>query len=201
MKQKLIMSAMALLLSAIAMSPLISDDEIYAETVDATPITVSATTTTITTETEVTAETTVTTTEPIVTTTESTTAANKSYSDDDLFCLAAAICREAGGSSEETQLLVANVIINRVNSPSYPNTIRGVLTQHMQYGMMWKYGVSFPSWATKSIKNQCYEVAQRILDGERVCPENVVFQAEFKQGSGVYKSITENGTTMYFCYK
>lgn len=129
-------------------------------------------------------------------TTENTELSKSSYTEDDLFYLAAAVCREAGGSSEEIQLLVANVVINRVNSSRYPNTIYGVLTQRMQYGTMWKYGISFPKWANQKVKNQCYSVARRILEGERVCPANVVFQAEFKQGSGVYKKFEG----FYFCY-
>ena len=134
------------------------------------------------------------TTEPV--TTETTELSKSSYTEDDLFYLAAAVCREAGGSSEEIQLLVANVVINRVNSSRYPNTIYGVLTQRMQYGTMWKYGISFPKWADQKVKDQCYSVARRILEGERVCPTNVVFQAEFKQGSGVYKEFDG----FYFCY-
>lgn len=121
----------------------------------------------------------------------------KSYNEDDIFYLAAAVCREAGGESEEIQLLVANVIINRVNSSLYPNTIYEVLTEYKQYGTMWKYGVSFPNWADEKVKKQCYSVAQRVLEGERFCPENVLFQAEFKQGSGVYKQF---GDDYYFCY-
>ena len=120
----------------------------------------------------------------------------KTYTDDDLFYLAAAVCREAGGESEEIQLLVANVVINRVNSSIYPDTIYGVLTDYRQYGMMWKYGVSFPSWADQETINHCYDVARRILEGERVCPDNVLFQAEFEQGSGIYKQFDG----FYFCY-
>lgn len=119
------------------------------------------------------------------------------YTDADLYYLAAAVCREAGGASEEIQLLVANVIINRVNSYLYPDTIYGVLTDYKQYGMMWKYGVSFPDWANQKVIDQCYAVAKRILDGERFCPENVLFQAEFKQGSGIFKQF---GDEYYFCY-
>lgn len=135
------------------------------------------------------------TTEPVTTVTAETS--KSSYTEDDLFYLAAAVCREAGGSSEEIQLLVANVVINRVNSSLFPNTVYGVLTQRMQYGTMWKYGISFPSWADQNVKAQCYSVAQRVLNGERFCPDNVVFQAEFKQGSGVYKEIDG----FYFCYR
>lgn len=134
--------------------------------------------------------------EPTVEETTEPTEEAKNYTEDDLFYLAAAVCREAGGESEEIQLLVANVIINRVNSSLYPDTIYEVLTQYKQYGTMWKYGVSFPDWADENVKEQCYSVAQRILDGERYCPENVLFQAEFQQGSGVYKHIG----VYYFCY-
>lgn len=137
------------------------------------------------------------TTEPVTENVTEPSEETKSYTDDDLFYLAAAVCREAGGESEEIQLLVANVVMNRVNSSLYPDTIYEVLTQYKQYGTMWKYGVSFPDWADEKVKEQCYSVAQRILEGERYCPENVLFQAEFKQGSGVYKQF---GDDYYFCY-
>ena len=137
------------------------------------------------------------TTEPVTENVTEPSEETKSYTDDDLFYLAAAVCREAGGESEEIQLLVANVIINRVNSSIYPDTIYEVLTEYKQYGTMWKYGVSFPDWADDKVKEQCYSVAKRILEGERFCPENVLFQAEFKQGSGVYKQF---GDDYYFCY-
>lgn len=116
--------------------------------------------------------------------------------EDELFCLAAAVCREAGGASTEIQMMVANVIINRVCSDIYPDSVRGVITQRKQYGTMWKNGVSFPDWATQEVIAQCYNVAQRVLDGERVCPANVLFQAEFPQGSGVFKQYPG----YYFCY-
>ena len=141
------------------------------------------------------------TTEPITTeaasdsTTESS-GTSEENTNNDLYYLAAAIYREAGGESEQVQLLVANVVINRVNSSMYPDTIYGVLTQRGQYGMMWKYGVSFPSGADEAAKTQCYNIARRILNGERVCPGNVLFQAEFPQGSGTFTKIGN----IYFCY-
>lgn len=119
-----------------------------------------------------------------------------SCSESDLFYLAAAVCREAGGECEEIQLLVANVIINRVGSSIYPDTIYEVLTQKRQYGTMWKDGISFPEWATEETKERCYNVARRVLEGERFCPENVLYQAEFKQGSGIFKKYPG----YYFCF-
>ena len=155
------------------------------------PETETSTTEAPTETTDVAEESTEKTTEPVV-----STEPEKTYTDDDLFYLAAAVCREAGGESEEIQLLVANVVINRVNSSIYPDTIYGVLTDYRQYGMMWKYGVSFPKWADQKTIDHCYDVARRILDGERVCPDNVLFQAEFVQGSGIYKEFDG----FYFCY-
>lgn len=121
----------------------------------------------------------------------------ENYTEDDLYYLAAAVCCEAGGENEEIQLLVANVVINRVNSSFYPDTIYDVLTEYGQYGMMWEYVIEFPDWADESVKNQCYSVARRVLEGERFCPENVLFQAEFEQGSGIFKQF---GDEYYFCY-
>lgn len=124
------------------------------------------------------------------------------YTDEDLYYLAAAICMEAGGSSDEIHLLVGNVILNRVNSTIYPNSIYDVLTQYKQYGYMWRDGVSFPDWVksptstNEAIIERCYKNAERLLSGERFCPENVLFQAEFVQGSGIYKEFPG----FYFCY-
>lgn len=119
------------------------------------------------------------------------------YTDDDLFCLAVVVCREAGGASTEIQRLVANVVINRVNSSIYPDTIRGVITQRNQYGNLWKKAeIDFPKWAPQEVIDKCFDVAKYILDGNRVCPDNVLFQAEFSQGSGIFAQFPG----YYFCY-
>ena len=81
------------------------------------------------------------------------------YSEDDLYCLAAVICCEAGGESEEAQLMVGNVVLNRVLHKRYSDTIREVLEEPYQYGTMWKYGIKFPKWATEKTIKKCYAVA------------------------------------------
>lgn len=115
---------------------------------------------------------------------------------DDQELVAKIVCREAGGCSTEIQLLVANVIRNRVDSDLFPNTYYDVIHQPYQYGMVYKYGAEWPEWATNDVKQHCRDVARRILEGETVCPANVVFQAEFRQGSGVYAQYDG----FYFCY-
>ncbi|MCR5785219.1 MAG: cell wall hydrolase [Eubacterium sp.] len=47
--------------------------------------------------------------------------------------LAAIIYCEAGGESYEGQLAVGSVVMNRVNSSSFPNTVRGVIYQSGQF--------------------------------------------------------------------
>ena len=48
----------------------------------------------------------------------------------ELKCLATAIYFEARGEPEDGQLAVAQVVLNRVKNPTYPNTICGVVYQN-----------------------------------------------------------------------
>lgn len=120
------------------------------------------------------------------------------YSDDDLYWLAAAITKEAGSNwlSDEHQLMVGNVILNRVASSAYPNTVYGVLSQVGQYPWV-SSGVSITP------TNRALANAKKLLEGTRVLPENVVYQSTATQGSGVHTSIYDAtlGTTTYFCYR
>lgn len=52
---------------------------------------------------------------------------------DDVTLLAAIIYCEADGKSYDCKLAVASVVMNRLNSSKYPNTIAGVLTQKGQF--------------------------------------------------------------------
>lgn len=49
------------------------------------------------------------------------------YNSDDLYWLARIINAEAGGESLTGQIAVGNVVLNRKDHPSYPNTIYGVI--------------------------------------------------------------------------
>lgn len=44
---------------------------------------------------------------------------------------------------------------------------------------------------------RCWRIAEELLISGYDIPSNVLYQAEFKQGSGVYKKVQN----MYFCYK
>lgn len=126
------------------------------------------------------------------------------YTEDELYCMAVVIYNEAGSDycSDELRELVGYVVLNRVNDPRYPGTIRGVLEQPGQYKGLGSKGVYFPERSFKEGEAhaviRAYEAARKVLENRNdiPIPENVVFQAEFRQGTGTYKQIGR----MYFCY-
>ncbi len=120
------------------------------------------------------------------------------YIAEELDLLARIINAEAGVMSDEAQQLVGNVVLNRVEDARFPDTIKDVIYQKGQYSPTWNGAIK------KEPTERAINNAKRLLDGERFCDKNVVWQAEFKQGKGVYKKTAEtvNGYTytMYFCY-
>lgn len=55
---------------------------------------------------------------------------SKEYNSDDLYWLARIIEAEAGGEPYNGKIAVGNVILNRVNSKDFPNTIYGVIFEY-----------------------------------------------------------------------
>jgi len=74
-------------------------------------------------------------------------------------CLAKAVYFEARSESLEGQLAVAQVILNRVASPEYPDTICGVVTQPAQFSFI--RGGKFPQVNTS---DQSWHTALAIAD-------------------------------------
>lgn len=83
------------------------------------------------------------------------------------------------------------VVMNRVKSPLWPDTVKGVVYQKGQYSTT-KY------FYTKELPPEVYEMAWDIYRyGTPDVPYNVVFQATFKQGSGDW---IEPINGEHFCY-
>lgn len=127
---------------------------------------------------------------------EKETEANKAtYSNEDLMLLAKLIYEEAGSNwlTDEHQQLVGNVVLNRVKSSKFPNTIKEVIYQSGQYSTAYKLNNTVPD--ERTIKN-----ARLLLEGLRVCPDDILYQANFPQGKYTYKVINDSilGKT-YFC--
>lgn len=106
--------------------------------------------------------------------------------------LASAMYAENGSGSDKAVLLTGIVIMKRVKSRHYPNTIKGVLSQRGQYAT-WRNG----QIQRKRPDSRCLEIAEEILRYklEKRYPNNLVFQAEFRQGKRIYRKIKNE----YFC--
>ncbi len=117
----------------------------------------------------------------------------------DLYLLSKIITSEAGSYwlSMEWKMMVGEVLLNRVASPEFPNSIEECIYQPGQY-----YSKSDKYFANLLPYESCVEAALRLLNGERIINDgSVVFQANFRQGSGTYLRLYDKqlGYT-YLCY-
>ena len=88
-----------------------------------------------------------------------------------------------------------------MNSDEFPDTIYDVVTQQnpTQYSTYKK--VLRDAGNRDIVSQRCYDNALAVLNGEVECPDNIVWQANFKQGSGVYEEIHTSYSVSYFCYR
>lgn len=104
--------------------------------------------------------------------------------------LACVIYQEAGGDRvcDECRRRVADVVLNRVSDPRFPNTIEDVLTAKGQYGNYSKTGVVWSKQSTyageQHAVERAYRIAGEVLSGNHsdLYGEGYVWQATFKQG-------------------
>lgn len=120
---------------------------------------------------------------------------------DELFLLSKIITAEAGSSwlPREWKLSVGEVVLNRVASPEFPDTVEEVIYQEnpLQY-----YSRNDRYFRTLLPYETSVKAAWDLLNGERVLNDpSVVFQANYTQGSGVAVHYYDRllGST-YFCY-
>ena len=130
-------------------------------------------------------------TEPVVV--AGPTVVETGVNQNDLEILAHLIGGEAGADwCDDTMLYyVGSVVLNRVKSPDFPNTIEDVVFQKGQYACTWDGNYY------REPSERCYRIAEQLLKHGSVLPGEVVFQAQFEQGSGVCEKVQN----MYFCYK
>lgn len=96
------------------------------------------------------------------------------YDYSDLALLAALIYCEAGGESYEGQVAVGCVVINRVRSSSYPNTVSGVIYQSSQFSPV-ASGRLATVLANNMTSDSCYEAAAYVLAGNLPYPSFLCF--------------------------
>jgi len=103
-----------------------------------------------------------------------------SYSEEDLYVLAHAICGEGQGYPDDEQLYIGSVILNRRAHGAFPDTIKGVVFQRGQYACT-RDGNYYREPTEANWRN-----ARWLLENGSVLPGDVVYQAGFRQGSGLY---------------
>ena len=118
--------------------------------------------------------------------------------DDDVDLLARLLTCEMGCSwiADEQQLYVGSVVLNRVASDLFPDTLQEVIYQPGQYAP------AISGWIeTVQPDERTIENARWLLENGSVLPENVLYQSKVVQGE-VYDSYYDAvlGTTTYYCY-
>ena len=115
---------------------------------------------------------------------------------ENLDIVARVVMGEAGACPFEHMIAVAAVVVNRVHSPLFPSSVRDVVAQQGQYTTAYLTGFERTNRAS-------YEAAKIALDGTDDVPDDVVWQAEFRQGTEVWwESVVDTGwyrSTTYFC--
>lgn len=118
---------------------------------------------------------------------------------DELNLLAKIITAEAGSDwlPREWKMGVGEVLLNRVASPEFPDSMAEVIHQPGQY-----YGADSSYFQRLLPYEDCIDAAWALLSGERVFNDpSVVFQANFPQGGGTALHLNDKllGGT-WFCY-
>ncbi len=96
----------------------------------------------------------------------------RSYTDDEIYWLSRIIHAESQGEPMRGKIAVGNVVLNRVKSKDYPNTIYGVIFDR-------KHGVQFSPVLNGTIYHRPFGdsiiAAKRALEGENVVGNSLFF--------------------------
>lgn len=99
--------------------------------------------------------------------------AQPGYTQDDLYWLSRIISAESQGEPLEGKLAVGTVVLNRVASPDFPDSIYGVIFDR-------KWGIQFTPVANGTIYQQPTQesviAAQLVLEGARAAGKSLYFQ-------------------------
>ena len=132
------------------------------------------------------------------------------YSDEDIRILTTTVFHEAGHTTEQLRQYVAQVVLNRAEDSRFPDTVKGVITQPGQYSTKYATVEAVNAIQATDSKNGtyyygiCEDSVKAAMMGQVEMPSNVLYQANFSQGKGVWKSVYFNSgwyaSTSYFCY-
>ena len=110
---------------------------------------------------------------------------------DTLLLLTRFLSAEAGDDwrTEELRLCLGEVLLNRVASPEFPDSLEDVLSE-----------LGWASDAPAPYSRGCAEAALRLLLGERLLDRRVVYWGDRTRGGGVYATFCDRRfRCTYFC--
>ena len=107
-------------------------------------------------------------------------APRRAYTDEDVDLLAALIWAEAGDQDFYGKRLVADVVLNRVASPEWPDTLAGVIFQSGQFSV-----VANGRLNAAQPDGDCYDAASLALDGDR-CDTQIMFFSMYYCANGTF---------------
>lgn len=106
------------------------------------------------------------------------------FAEGDRYLLANLIYCEAGGEPYEGQLAVGSVVINRVLSSKYPDTVVGVIYQNKQFSPVASGRLDL-ALATNKATQKCYQAADEAMSGVTNVGTCVYFRTPIEGLSGI----------------
>jgi len=97
-------------------------------------------------------------------------ALNLSISAEEVEILERIVQAEAGGSGYDGMLAVANVVLNRVQSERFPNTVTDVVFAHRQFTP-----ISDGRYYTVTVSDTCRQVVADALSGARIIGQDALY--------------------------
>lgn len=97
---------------------------------------------------------------------------------------------ETRGSSWKDSLYCGSVVLNRIKSKRFPNSMKGVIFQKTQYACTWDGQYNLEP-TKRSVK-----AAKYLLKHGSQLPKSVVWQSSDRQGKGTYCKVGKH----YYCY-
>lgn len=115
------------------------------------------------------------------------------FSDEDVYILACLVYHEARGESFEGQVAVAEVVLNRMLSDYFPDTVEEVVFQ--KYGDVWQFSPAPYLYSAEPDKEQYLAVHTAIEEREHILSEDTVYFSTAPYNESVDMIIGNH----YFC--
>lgn len=116
--------------------------------------------------------------------------------DEELDVLLRIVEAEAGNEDEEGKLLVANVVLNRMNAEAFPDTISGVVLQR-EKGVSQFSPVANGSFYRVKVSEETVSAVSRALMGEDISQGALYFAARKYADRGKMRWFDENLTYLF----